>query len=149
MSVSPTRTLNPGLKIIARASEDNAAKHLRKAGADTVISPYNFAGHRIAQHFLRPNVVDFLDIAIGSDGKHGEMVIEEILVSARSLLAGTTVGSSKIHHQFGIMVLAIKREGAPRFNPTANEPILGGDNLIVMGEAAKMPLLEKIAAAAR
>ncbi len=146
--VLTARTLNPKLKIIARASEDDAAKHLKKAGADTVISPYNFAGHRIAQHFLRPNVVDFLDIAIGGDGKHGEMVIEEILVNARSRLAGTTVGNSNIHRDFGIMVLAIKRADTPRFNPTANEPILGGDNLIVMGEAEKMPLLEKIAAAA-
>jgi voltage-gated potassium channel len=147
--VLTARTLNPSLKIIARASEDDAAKHLRKAGADTVISPYTFAGHRIAQHFLRPNVVDFLDIAVGGDGKHGEMVIEEILVNGKSRLAGTTVGNSHIHHEFGIMVLAIKRDGGPRFNPTANEPILGGDNLIVMGEAAKMPLLEKIAAAER
>ena len=76
-------------------------------------------------------------------------MIEEILVNAKSRLAGTTVGNSHIHHEFGIMVLAIKRDGGPRFNPTANEPILGGDNLIVMGEAAKMPLLEKIAAAER
>jgi uncharacterized protein with PhoU and TrkA domain len=46
------------------------------------------------------------------------------------------------------MVLAIRRsDGQPRFNPTANEPILPGDNLIVMGEAAKMSQLEAVAAA--
>src|SRR5579872_155603 len=37
------RSLNPNLKIIARSSEDEAAKHLKKAGANTVISPYSFA----------------------------------------------------------------------------------------------------------
>jgi uncharacterized protein with PhoU and TrkA domain len=48
----------------------------------------------------------------------------------------------------GIMILAIRRQdGQPRFNPTADETILAGDNLIVMGEAAKMSQLESVAAA--
>src|SRR5215471_18058878 len=61
--VLTARSLNPRLKIIARASEERAEKHLKTAGADVVISPYAAAGHRIAQSFLRPNVLDFLDIA--------------------------------------------------------------------------------------
>ena len=61
------RSLNPKLKIIARASEEDAEKHLTTAGADRVISPYNFAGYRIAQTFLRPNVVDFFDTAMTAD----------------------------------------------------------------------------------
>lgn len=144
--VLTARALNPNLKIIARASEEGAEKHLKTAGADAVISPYKAAGHRVAQSFLRPHVVDFLDIAVDRD-IHEEMVIEEILVDARSRLAGTTVGSSYIHRDMGIMILAIKRaDGRPCFNPTANEPIGAGDNLIVMGEAAKMPMLEGVAA---
>ncbi len=47
------RSLNPKLKIIARASEEDAEKHLLTAGADHVVSPYNFAGYRIAQTFMR------------------------------------------------------------------------------------------------
>ena len=34
------RSLNPKLKIIARASEEDAEKHLLTAGADSVVSPY-------------------------------------------------------------------------------------------------------------
>jgi voltage-gated potassium channel len=144
--VLTARALQPRLKIIARASEIDAEKHLKTAGADVVISPYLFAGHRIAQHFLRPNVVDFLDIAISRD-LHEEMVIEEIRVLEGSRLAGSTIGGSLIHRDLGIMVLAIKRsDGHPCFNPTAEEPIRAGDNLIVMGEAAQMPKLEAIAA---
>ncbi|MCU1286997.1 MAG: TrkA-N [Acidobacteriales bacterium] len=146
--VLTARGLNPNLKIIARASEEDAEKHLKKAGADSVVSPYAFAGHRIAQSFLRPNVVDFLDVAISHDDHH-EMVIEEILVNEKSRLAGTTVGSSYIHRDMGIMILAIKHaDGAPGFNPTATQVINPGDYLIVMGEAAKMVKLEAIAAGA-
>jgi len=61
--VLTARAINPKLKIIARASEEEAEKHLKKAGADSVISPYKSAGHRVAQSFLRPNVVDFLTIS--------------------------------------------------------------------------------------
>lgn len=143
--VLTARTMNPKLKIIARASEEDAEKHLRKAGADSVISPYRFAGHRVAQSFLRPNVVDFLDIAVDHE-IHEEMIIEEMLVDGKSRLAGTTVGSSYIHRDLGIMILAIKRaDGRPCFNPKADEPIQAGDNLIVMGEADKMPMLEAVA----
>lgn len=145
--VLTAKSLNPKLKIIARASEEAAEQHLRTAGADVVISPYGFAGHRIAQSFLRPNVVDFLDIAV-SRHAHEELVIEEVRVTDGSRIAGKTIGTSYIHRDMGIMVLAIRRQdGQPRFNPTADETIMPGDNLIVMGEAAKMSQLESVASA--
>ncbi len=144
--VLTARSMNPHLKIIARASEPAAEKHLKTAGADVVISPYAAAGHRIAQSFLRPNVLDFLDIATSRSGTL-EMLIEEIKINGQSPLAGTTVGSSGIHHQFGIMVLAVRRsDGEIRFNPTAVDPIQAGDFLIVMGEPAQLGKLEALAA---
>jgi voltage-gated potassium channel len=145
--VLTAKSINPKLRIIARASEDTAEKHLKTAGADVVVSPYGFAGHRIAQSFLRPNVVDFLDIAVSRDA-HEELVIEEVRVGAGSSIAGKTIGTSYIHRDMGIMVLAIRRsDGQPRFNPTADELIMAGDNLIVMGEAPKMRQLESVASA--
>lgn len=144
--VLTARSLNSNLKIIARASEETAQKHLKTAGADVVISPYVSAGHRIAQSFLRPNVLDFLDIATARQGQL-EMVIEEIKVAPESSLANATVGSSRIHHNFGIMILAIRgTQGEIRFNPQAAEPIHAGDYLIVMGEPAQMGKLEELAA---
>src|SRR4029079_3187617 len=77
--VLTARGLNPKLKIIARASGEDAEKHLKTAGADSIISPYSFAGHRIAQQFLRPNVLDFLDLATLDPDV--DLEIGEILVS--------------------------------------------------------------------
>jgi voltage-gated potassium channel len=146
--VLTARSLNPRLKIIARASEERAERHLKTAGADVVISPYAAAGHRIAQSFLRPNVLDFLDIATARSGTL-EMVIEEIKIGSRSSLAETTVGNSRIHHELGIMVLAIRRaDGEIRFNPRAQDSIHGGDYLIAMGEPAQLMKLEALAAQA-
>ncbi|HEV8493486.1 MAG TPA: potassium channel family protein, partial [Candidatus Angelobacter sp.] len=86
-TVLTARSLNPRLKIIARASEVAAEKHLKTAGADIVISPYAAAGHRIAQSFLRPNLLDFLDITSDRSGSF-QMLIEEIRIGSKSALAG-------------------------------------------------------------
>jgi voltage-gated potassium channel len=143
------RSLNSELKIIARASEEESAKHLSKAGANTVVSPYNFAGHLIAQGLLRPNVVDFLSLTTGRYGQY-EMVIEEIAIPSQSPLAGTTIGESGIHRDYGVIVLAIKHaDGQTRFNPAARDPIVAGDYLIAMGEPASMSNLELAAAGPR
>jgi len=136
------RSLNSKLKIIARASEEQSAKHLTKAGANSVISPYTFAGHQIAQGLLRPNVVDFLSLTTGRDGGH-EMVIEEIAVQDRSRIAGSTVGESGIHRDYGVIILAIKHaDGNTVFNPSARDEIRPGDFLIAMGEPQSMSSLE-------
>lgn len=143
--VLTAKSIESSVKIIARASEERAEKHLKTAGADVVISPYSAAAHRIAQSFVRPNVVDFLDLATSRSGTF-EMLIEEIHVGERSPLAETTVGDSGIHHQFGIMVLALRDAGGgTRFNPRAHEVIHAGDYLIAMGEPAQLARLEAMA----
>jgi len=55
-----------------------------EAGADSIVSPYAFAGQRIAQTFLRPHVVSFLDTAtthLGMDLEIGEICIGGIRAS--------------------------------------------------------------------
>ena len=143
--VLTARSLNPKLKIIARASEEDAEKHLRTAGADVVVSPYTFAGHRIAHSFLRPNVVDFIDVAMVQQEKLG-LEIEEIMIEPSSALAGQTVSGSKIRQDLGIIVLAIKRPGAPmHYNPASQDKIEAGDFLIVMGPPEQLRRMETIA----
>lgn len=145
--VLTARSINPKLKIIARASEDDAEKVLRTAGADIVVSPYHFAGRRIALSFLRPNVVDFIDVALVQQSELG-LEIEEIQVAPSSSLSGKTVANSHIRSQHGIIVLAIKREGEPmHYNPASDDVIHPGDHLIAMGKPTNLRELEEIAKA--
>jgi voltage-gated potassium channel len=141
--VLTARSLNPQLKIIARASEEDAEKHLLKAGADAVVSPYSFAGQRIAQSFLRPHVVSFLDTAtthLGMDLEIGEVAVHE-----DSEFAGKTVGSSRIRQERGVIILAIKREHGMHFNPSPEDIIQPGDTLIAMGQPTQLRQLEQAA----
>jgi voltage-gated potassium channel len=137
------RALNPKLKIIARASEEDAEKHLLTAGADSIVSPYSFAGQRIAQTFLRPHVVSFLDTATTHLGM--DLEIGEISVGPDSSFAGKTIETSRIRQDRGVIVLAIKRGQGMRFNPAPDDRIEVGDFLIAMGEPAQLRQLEQMA----
>jgi voltage-gated potassium channel len=139
--VLTARGLNPKLKIIARASEEDAEKHLVTAGADSVVSPYIFAGHRIAQSFLRPHVVSFLDTATTHLGM--DLEIGEICVGKDSAFAGKTIETSRIRQDRGVIILAIKRESGMRFNPASDDRIEPGDFLIAMGEPSQLRELEQ------
>jgi voltage-gated potassium channel len=141
--VLTARALNPKLRIIARASEETADKHLLTAGADSVVSPYNFAGQRIAQSFLRPHVVSFLDTATTHLGM--DLEIGEVAVMPRSPFAGVTIEASRIRQDRGVIILAIKRETGMRFNPAPDDRIEAGDFLIAMGEPQQLRALEKTA----
>jgi voltage-gated potassium channel len=137
------RSLNPKLNIIARASEEDAEKHLVTAGADHVVSPYNFAGYRIAQTFMRPHVVDFFDTAMN---RERPLEIEEVQVQAGSRFVGATLEASRIRQEMGVIVLAIKGEDSHmRFNPPPDEVIRSGDHLIAMGEPDGLRRLEESA----
>jgi len=134
------RSLNPNLKIIARAAEEEAEKHLLTAGADSVVSPYRFAGYRIAQTFMRPNVVDFFDTAMN---QQRPLEIEEVKVGKGARFAGQTLEGSRIRQELGVIVLAIKGEHtAMRFNPPPDEVIHEGDHLIAMGDPDGLRRLE-------
>jgi voltage-gated potassium channel len=141
--VLTARGLNPHLKIIARASEDSAEKHLLTAGADSVVSPYSFAGQRIAQSLLRPHVVSFLDAATTHLGM--DLEIGEIHVTGKSVFAGATIESSRIRQDRGVIVLAIKRNDGMRFNPSPDERIQPEDCLIAMGEPSQLRQLAQTA----
>src|SRR6516164_3034979 len=134
------RNLNSKLKIIARASEEEAEKHLVTAGADSVVSPYTFAGYRIAQTFMRPYVVDFFDTTMN---RQLPLEIEEVQVRPGSRVVGKTLESARIRQEMGVIVLAIKGEDSQmRFNPPSDAVIHAGDHLIAMGELNGLRQLE-------
>ncbi len=139
--VLTARSLNPKLRIIARASEEMAEKHLLSAGADSVVSPYIFAGQRIAHSFLTPHVVSFLDTATTHLGM--DLEIGQVAITPSSPFAGQTIESSRIRQKDGVIVLAIKRAAGMRFNPAPDDSIEPGDFLIAMGEPQQLRELER------
>jgi len=136
------RLLNDRLFIVARADEDPALQKLLRAGANRVISPYTIGGSRVAQAILRPNVVDFLDLATQSE--HFELQIEEIRIESGSPLAGVTLATSMLQKKHGVVVVAIKKEsGHMVYNPHGDTVMQASDTLIALGKRNELDLVEK------
>ncbi|MBZ5541687.1 MAG: potassium channel protein [Acidobacteriia bacterium] len=144
--VLTARGFRSDLKIIARASEEEATSKLLRAGASQVISPYYFVGHRIAQLLLRPNVLDFIDAAFGTERLDVE--ISEVEIRPKSALVGKTLADARIREQAGVIILGLKpADGAMLFNPAPDTPIRPNDNLIVIGGDTQIKKLEALASA--
>jgi voltage-gated potassium channel len=145
--VLTVRGCRSDLKIIARASEEEAIAKLLRAGASQVLSPYHFVGSRIAQLLLRPNVLDFIDAAFGTERLDVE--IGEVHIESESALVGKSLADSTIRQQTGVIILGVKpADGALLFNPSPETVIRASDTLIVIGADSHLKKLEALASAA-
>lgn len=140
------RGMNPELFILARASEDGADIKLMRAGANKVVSPYTIGASRMAQAILRPSVVDFIDIATGTENI--ELQLEEIRVTNKSPLSGKTLINSRIRKELGLIIVGIKKNQHMNFNPDPTTEIEANDILIALGEPDAIKNLEVIACGA-
>jgi voltage-gated potassium channel len=134
------KTLNPGLTVVTRASEEDAEQKLRRAGADTVFSPYSIAGHRMAQSLLRPHVVQLLDFAHQAIGR--DITIEQLRVESAAELPSRRLGDL-VPREARAIVLAIGRRDGTAFNPPSETEIAEGDVLIVMGEQDSLRSIDR------
>lgn len=139
------RGLNPDLYIMSRSGEEGSDIKLKRAGANKVVSPYTIGGNRMAQSILRPNVVDFIEIATGHE--HLELQMEEIDIPVHSAFVGETLVSSGFRKEIGVIIVGIKKShGKMVFNPHSQTKIEERDTLIVLGDPTSIHKLEDLVA---
>jgi len=137
------KNLNPGLTVVTRASEEEAEEKLRRAGADTVFTPYAITGRQLADSLLRPHVVEFMDFGRSNIGP--QVTMEQVCVTPNPELTRRTFGQLQELRKSGVIVLAIRKQGGETtFNPPPEFEIAAGDFLIVMGERSNLQRLEQI-----
>jgi voltage-gated potassium channel len=140
-AVLSARVLRPDLFIVGRAETDDATIKLRRAGADRVISPYQIGAVHIAQSALRPAVVDFMDLATGTDNL--DLSMEEIAIAEGSSLADRTLLDANLRQRFGVIVVGVQHsDGRMDFNPAPDSAMRAGDKLVVLGRADSLKQLE-------
>jgi len=138
------RALNPRLFIAARSIQVDNEDKLRMAGADRVMSPYVMGGKRMATAVLRPNVLDFLELAMHTDDLR--MMIEELTIKPGSRLIEQNIADSGLKRDTGVTIIAIKRESGKMIaNPVASEMLHEADVLIVIGTPEQLEKALKLA----
>jgi voltage-gated potassium channel len=142
------RTANPDLLIIARASNEDASKKLRLAGADRIVQPYQAAGRMMAGLMLRPQVTAFVDVVTSAAGT--DLRFEEIEVTKACGQGGKTIRELDVRKQTGALIVALrKRDGTFDTTPTPEATLEVGDVLIAAGTEEELRGLEALFAVAR
>ena len=137
------RTARPDLLIVARASEEDAAEKLRRAGADRVVQPYSTAGKEMAALVLKPQVAAFLEVVTGTAG--GDLQYEEIEITEACGQSGKSIRELRIRHATGAVIVALrKRDGSFDTTPSPDEVLDVGDVLIAAGSSDELRALEEL-----
>jgi voltage-gated potassium channel len=133
----------PDIFILARSSDEKNESKLIRAGASHVVSPYLIGGRRMAQVLKRPTVVDFIDIA--TMGNKMGLMIEEATLGRTSDLIGQTIIESNLRQNYGVIIVAIKKQqGEMLFNPLPSEKLEQGDVIVVIGKKDEMVRMRHI-----
>jgi voltage-gated potassium channel len=141
--VLSARSLNPALRIVARADHESTRDKLLRAGADSVVFPHTIGGMRMASEMLRPNVVSFLDSMLRLAGK--TLRVEEASVAEGSTLVGRKVMDGDVAAESGALLLALKHPaGGFEFNPAPSRSLAAGDVLVVMADPDQLAALKRL-----
>ena len=129
--------------IVARASNEAAARKIRLAGADRVVQPYSHAGLHLANLVVKPQVADFLDIVTTAGGEMPELRFEELVVSPDCEPCGKSLAELRVQEVTGALVVAIRKSGGGLDATPGPDAVLeAGDVLIGVGTTEEMAKLE-------
>lgn len=137
------RSLNPSLRIIAKAVEQSAVPKLARVGADKVVSTNRIGGLRLASELIRPNVTEFLDTMM-RDPKH-VLRIEEVMLHEGAVFSNKTLAEAAIRKVADVLVVAVRgADGSYAFNPGAETMLKVGSTLIFLGELDQVLKLREV-----
>ena len=137
------RSDRPDMMIVARASTEDAAQKMRRAGADRVVQPYSAAGQEIAKLMLKPQVAAFLDIV----SRHGgpDLRFEEIEITDECPQAGRSIRETRTRHETGALIVALRKaDGTFDTTPDPDSVLNVGDVLIAVGTEQELNSLEEL-----
>jgi voltage-gated potassium channel len=130
--VVSARQANAKLRIVTKAVGTSTAAKLRRAGADSVVTPAKIGGMRLASELLRPHVVRFLDEMLRD--KEARLRIEEATVGPSGQVVGLSLAKADLQHRAGVLVMAVRQaDGDVVHVPPPGLVIEPGQTLIAIG----------------
>ena len=139
------RGLSPNVRIVTKGIDIKSHAKMKKAGADSVVSPTFIGGMRMASEMVRPAAATFLDTMLRDRDKG--LRVEEMPVEAGSALEGRTVREARLEDKTGALLVAVKNAatGAYEFNPAGERKVRAGEILIYIGNPEATARLREVA----
>jgi voltage-gated potassium channel len=125
------RATLPALPIVCRSSGERARAFFLRAGLERTVSTDELGARRLMAHLMHPQVVEFIDEI--SRPEPGRQSLHTLRLEPGGPLDGHSLSDCGLRHEFGIVVLAIHRDGAFMPNPGGEEQLRAGDILLVIG----------------
>jgi trk system potassium uptake protein len=110
--------------VVAKAKNSLHGRMLEKVGADKVVYPERDMGARVAHNIISRNVLDYIELSPN---------LSIVEVKAPQELIDKSLQEANLRPRFGINVVAIKRGEELNVSPKAEDTILAGDVLVVIG----------------
>lgn len=132
------KQLNPKIRVVVSCQELRNADKMRKAGADSVVSPTYIGGLRMASEMIRPTVVSFLDTMMSR--KEEPLRVEEVVVPEG--LAPRSVADLGLGRFRRSLLLAVKSKTGWSYNPARDAVVSPGEALVIMTTPEERQQLE-------
>jgi len=144
--VLSAKEMNPDLKIISRAADDNSNKKLRRAGATNIIMSDKLGGQRMARLIAEPDVVEFLDHVLIQ--QKSDVSISEICFSdSGDAISGKTIRELGVRDSSGVNIIGLRlANGDYVLNPSPDMEIQSNDKLFVLGNIEQVEKLKAMLA---
>lgn len=119
--------------VIAKAHSHLHGRLLEKIGADKVIFPERDMAARVAHNLTSKNILDYIELSPDYN------VLE---MAALKIWWGKTLSELRFRNKYGINVMAIKRDEVINVAPGADDQILQGDILVILGSTDDIAKIE-------
>ena len=142
--VLSARQINPNIKIISRASDETSYSKLKLAGANNVILPDQIGGNHMASLVVVPDLLEFVDnlSIIGNQNINIEEIPVEKLYNVSNV---KTISELDLRKKTGCNVIGYKdSNGEYHINPDANQKLIPGSKIIVLGKSEQIQNLNSI-----
>ena len=120
--------------LVGKATDELHAKVLRKVGVDRVVFPERDMGQRVAKSLVSPNFLELLELS-------GEYQMVEM--TTPTVWKDRTLVEANVRRNYGVSVIGIRRNEQFIASPGAEEKLLDGDVLLLLGRQEDLEKLPK------
>ena len=127
------RSLNPRIRIVAKAVTLGSEAKLARAGANATVSPHRIGALRLVTELLRPHTAEFLDSMMRGTGEE-QLRFDDVKVHQGSEYEGRSLREAPIREHANVLVVAIRGpDGRFVYNPPADQRLESGSYVVVLG----------------